>query len=509
MTRVPASRILVASLWHEAHSFSPLLTRLDNFVVLRGEAMLEKAASSGSGLGGAMRRFDALGAVPIPVLSAVAPPGGLVVDAVFAAFRDEIVAAARAGGIDGIYLDLHGSVAAESVDDCEGALAEALRDVVGSNMPIAASFDLHGSMTPRLLSALTIGVACKNNPHDDYHLAGDRAASLLVRTIRGEIRPVMAASWVPAILRGKQETGYGPLRALHVVREQLAAADPALLDLSLFNTHSQLDAAPHGQCVLAVANDDPAAAATAARSLAEAVWRAKEEFTPDLPAVEDVLSRVTTAGGDRPIILGDFGDRVLAGAPGDSTSLPHLLVGRWKHLRALVPVTDPNAVRIAMAAGEGAQVELALGATWSRHEPPVSAVWRVLRLSDGRFVQRGPFLANEPAELGDCALLQAGNLTVLATTVPGLTQDPEAFLCAGADPASYDVVVAKSGYHFKLAFASIGDCVTVDTPGMSTVIPGAFNFGRRPAMWPDVADLVPDLTPQMFGSGGAIHSGQR
>lgn len=493
-------RILVAGLFHEAHSFSPLRTDRNCFVELRGEALLAKARSSASGLGGGVRRLIQDGAEPIPSLSAVAAPGGLIADDVYCAFRDEIVAAARATEPDGIFLDLHGAIASESIDDCEGELMAGLRQVVGPSVPIAACFDLHGNVTQRMMEAVNICIACKENPHSDYHLAGDRAAELLVRTLRGEIDPVCSAVWVPAVLRGKLETGSGPLRELHAIRARLNDEQRSVLDVSLFNCHSQLDAYPGGQCVTSVADGDPSAAAAAAEALARAVWERRAEFAPDLPSLDDILTEMRSGTlSARPVILGDYGDRVLAGTPGDGTFVLRTLSTRWPELRVLAPVTAPDAVAAAKIAGIGGVLVRSVGGAFSPHEERLLAEWRVGRLGDGNFVQRGPYLAGEPAVLGDCAVLHSGNLTVLATSRPGLTQDPEAFLSNGIDPADYDVVVVKSGFHFKLSFSGIGPCIAIGTPGMSNVEGGMFTFRKRQRMWPEVSDLEPELTAATFG----------
>ena len=490
-------RILVASIFHEAHSFSPLLTFADSFVVMRGAALLQKAETSASGLGGAVRRLRAMGATPIPVLSAVAPPGGLIEDGIYEAFREEILAAALREQPDGIYLDLHGAIASQSIDDCEGDLIATLRAALPAT-PIAASFDLHGNITPRLLQAATIAVACKQNPHIDYDQAGDRAAELLIRTLRGQIRPVMAAAWVPMRILGKGATASGPLRRLHDRREALLAADPALLDMSLFNAQGPLDSAPSGQCVIAIANAAPEAARAAAATLAQATWDARAEFTPDYPPLAEAIAG-RTAG--KPLILGDNGDRVLAGTPGDGTHVLHEIAAHWPQLKSAIPVTDPAAAEAAHSAGLGARLRLSLGGAWTKTEPPFAAEFEVIHLGEGKFIQRGPYLAGESADVGRTATLRTGNITVIATTRPAWSQDPEQFISAGVDPSTQDLVVAKSGYHFHLSFAAIGPCVTVETPGLSGTASdaGVFPFRRRPTLWPDDPALVPDLAPILFG----------
>ena len=125
----------------------------------------------------------------------------------------------------------------------------------------------------------------------------------------------------------------------------------------------------------------------------------------------------------------------------------------------------------------------------------------MIHLGEGKFIQRGPYLAGESADVGRTATLRTGNITVIATTRPAWSQDPEQFISAGVDPSTQDLVVAKSGYHFHLSFAAIGPCVTVETPGLSGTASdaGVFPFRRRPTLWPDDPALVPDLAPILFG----------
>ena len=145
-------------------------------------------------------------------------------------------------------------------------------------------------------------------------------------------------------------------------------------------------------------------------------------------------------------------------------------------------------------------LRLAVGGGWTKTEMPFAAEFVVAHLGDGRFVQQGPYLAGEAAEVGATATLVAGGLTVLASTRPGWSQDPAFFAAGGIDPAAQDLVVAKSGFHFHLSFGGIGDCVTVETPGLSGTAAdaGVFPFRRRPVLWPDDPGLVPDLVPVDF-----------
>jgi microcystin degradation protein MlrC len=228
------------------------------------------------------------------------------------------------------------------------------------------------------------------------------------------------------------------------------------------------------------------------------LWRLRDEFPPDFMPLETALADVAAGRFSRPVILGDQGDRVLAGAAGDSTVILSEIARHWPSLKAVVPVTDRDAVFAAQRARVGGVFEAAIGGGLSRGVAPFRAEWTVLGLGNGHFVHDGPYLKNEPATLGDTAVLRSGNLTVLATSLPGFTQDPAAFRSQGIDLADQDVIVVKSGYHFKISFGPIGPCFVVDTPGISNYRPGLLPFAKRRPVYPEDMNLDPALAAEIF-----------
>ncbi|KRE00803.1 hypothetical protein ASE61_20390 [Bosea sp. Root670] len=493
-------RIFVSSLFHEGNSFSRLRTGLASFAIVRGKALLEKVAQGSSGLAGGCRRLTASGAEILTGVSAVAPPGGPVEDVVFQDLLSEIVGEVEAQRPDGVFLDLHGAMITESLDDPEGVLLAAVRQVLGPRGVIAVSLDLHAHVTPAVLESADIVVACKENPHTDYDLAGERAAALLVETLQGKVAPVTASVWLPFIFGAQMETARGPLAALHARRCQMMAANPQLLDISIYNCTTLVDVPDGQQCITAIADGDAQLAQAAVEELAALFWTQRDAFVSDFMPLHDALSAVTAGRIARPAILGDQGDRVLAGTPGDGTAILHELATRWPNLEAVVPITDPAIVRIAQMAGIGAEIEQPLGGTLSSGICPFRSRWVVAGLGDGRFVQDGPYLRNEPATLGDTAILRSGNLTVLAMSLPGFTQDPAAFRSQGIDLADKDIVVVKSGYHFRISFETIGPCLVVDTPGISNYRPGLLPFAKRRPIHPEDIISRPALTARIFAS---------
>ncbi|MGV6873945.1 M81 family metallopeptidase [Pseudochelatococcus sp. B33] len=491
-------RILVARIFHEGNSFTSLRTSQENFVVHRGRELVVAARQTNSSLGGAISELEKEGAVIVPALSAVAPPGGPVLDAVYTALKNDILKAAASAQPDGVYLELHGAMITESLDDPEGDLLGALRHVVGSQAVIAVSLDLHAHVTPAMLAAANVVVACKENPHTDYHIAGERAVALMLRAIEKEIKPVTTAVWIPLMFGSKMETAAGPLADIHNSRREILSEEPSIVDISIYNTHTLLDVALAGQCVTVISNDDAALGKETATRLARHLWERRHEFTPDFAPLDDVLRSLAEERTVRPVIIGDQGDRVLAGAPGDGTAIISALLEHWPSMRAVVPLTEPIAVSNAKSLGCGAIYSEPIGGRLSKDVPPVTGSWLIENLGDGHFIHEGPFLAGEPGMLGGTAILRRGNLTLLVTSIPGFTQDPAAFYSQGVKLDEFDLIVAKSGYHFKISFEKLGTCIVVDTPGVSNYRPGLLTYRNRRPVFPEDTIEEPSFQSHIF-----------
>ena len=174
-------------------------------------------------------------------------------------------------------------------------------------------------------------------------------------------------------------------------------------------------------------------------------------------------------GGCDRLILGDQGDRVAAGSPGDSTFIVRKLLDRRLDIAAAIPICDPVAVEACFNAGEGATLELRFGGNFCTVSDPIVATGTVERL--GREVPvryDGPAQKGMQAVITRCAVFRIGSIRVLLTSEPYSYLDPDYFRAAGIDLDRQRLIVTRSGYHYTLNFASIGECITVDTPGPSS-----------------------------------------
>ena len=474
-------RILVGQLWHEGHSFNPVATQREDFAISYGEVILREARQSATALTGIVAACDALGYRCVPTLAARARPGGLVQQNVFEEIADAFVGYAEKGGFDAICLELHGATAARETDDTEGVLLKRLRAVVGPEMPIAVALDLHGYITPELVSAATIITGYRTTPHMDIRETGERAMSLLDAIIRrGGAPPRVVMTRLPFLTRGNDETSSGPLLEIGRIADQWRA-QPDLTDLSIFNIHPFLDVPDLGQVVLAY-DEGEGSAVAAANDISQRLWDAREAFHEQLISVEEALRQASHS--NKPFALGDQGDRVVGAGPGDLPEIARIALECFPDLKVVVPIYDPEAVMAAAEAGEGVDVDLSVGGSITRQVRPLRRTWHVARVDRARFVNDGPYMAGVEADFGDAAVLVSGRVSIVVTSRAPNVHDPAFFEAMGLPVASQNVLVTRAANHYKLSFAGKATCITVDTPGLTAFRPHEFPFERARPFYP-------------------------
>lgn len=474
-------KILIGQIFHEGNSLNSRPTSEVDFRILRGNAMIADAAGTGTVLGGILDVLIGEDVQIIPTLAASASPGGPVTRDLWDVMRSEIAGAARQTAPDAVILDLHGAMVVTGEDDPEGALLTALREVLGPDVPIGVGLDLHGHVTDTMCGAVDVLVACKNNPHDDYNAAGRRAARLTLDALAGRISPVLSRVRIPMILFGNDETTHGPLEALNRSARALEAG--GALDISIFNVQAMLDVPGMGQVITAMTDGDPARGARACETLAHDLAATAEAFTTDhlpLAALWDMLPR---AAGALPYAVSDFGDRVLAGAAGDSPEILRAALRR-RGIAGAIPITDPEAAIALQDRAPGRTVDIQLGGAHSG-AAPVRVKATLILHHCGRFRLDGPWLGGADADHGKTALLQAEGIHIIVTERPAYSQDTAFFSALGIDITGLDFVVCKSGFHFKLSFAGKATPITVGTDGPGRYDPARRGLRRAP-IWPEI-----------------------
>ena len=408
------ARIAVGGFQHETNTFSPILASFTDFEapdawpgLTRGAAMFEAIAGINLPAAGFVQEARSLHHELVPLTWCSAQPSGRVTRDAFERIAAMLVDDLRAQGhLDGVYLDLHGAMVAEHFDDADGEILRRVRDLVGPGVPVVASLDFHANVSRQMAMQATALVSYRTYPHVDMADSGARAARVMHDLLRGTQVASHLEQLDFLVPLTSQSTLVEPLQSL--MAQAQAAERATLLSVCLAPGFPAADVADCGPSVFACGSDARTVADAVQRLAAE--FRQREsEFALELYTVEQAIAelRRQAAPRGRPVILADTQDNPGAGGNADTMSLIKALVASGtQHVLAGV-LCDPEAAAAAHAAGQGAAVDLRLGArTGSAGETPLQARCKVLALGDGRFTGTGPFYRGGRFELGPMALLQ-------------------------------------------------------------------------------------------------------
>ena len=489
-----AYRVLLAQFMHETNTFSKLPTTLDDYrrrFLVQGEAIVPKFKGTKNEMGGYIDSAAKYGWEPVYAVAANATPSGTLTKETWETIRDVVLDTARkAGKLDGICLSLHGAMVSETEDDAEGALLEALRKIVGPDVPIAATLDLHANATIKMATNANALVSFRTYPHVDGYERSIQAAALVQEAMEGKKKP-RCLLVQPAMLEGAD---HGRTTQPGLMRELLAKADayekePGINVVSIQVGFTWSDI-PYTGPSIAVSHEpgaEPRAKAIAA-ALVDEIWRRRDESSSDYRPIADGIAAAKAGAGKKgPLVLADGTDNPGGGGYNDTTPVLQALLDAGIDNVAFGTIFDPKAVQQAMKAGVGAEIDVELGGhTDESMGKPVRAKAVVKMLSDGTFKNDGPMNAGVETQMGPTAVLRIGGIDVVTISSRVQTIDLQVFLSQGIDPATKSVVVVKSVQHFRAAYGPIArEIVLVDSGGICSPDISRLKFKklRRP-IWP-------------------------
>ena len=470
-------RILIAGYQHETNTFAPSLadwaafTRGDSFpAFVQGRAMQDQLAPVNIPIGGFIAAALGRGWTLLPSCWAGAIPSSFVTRDAFERIAGTIcqdVSAALAGGLDGIYLDLHGAAVAEHAADSEGELLGRLRAIVGPTLPIVASLDLHANVTHRMLREADALVSYRSYPHVDLADTGALAAELLARQLAAGQRLPMHARRLPFLIPlNSQSTWLQPAQGLYEALAELDQRFGTVLSFCMGFPASDFD-----ECAPMVWGHGEQAEAAVAQ-LFKLVREPTQWRGEILPAREAVVQAMALAErASQPVIIADTQDNPGAGGDSNTTGLLQALLAQGAGRKypgqvALGLLFDAAAGSAALAAGVGAELDLALGSavptfTGSLSDPPVRGRFKVLAVSDGRVTLKGPMMRGLSVKLGPSACLEIDGVRIAVVSGKKQLLDRELLRMVGIHAEQMRIIVVKSSNHFRADFQPIASAVLV------------------------------------------------
>src|SRR5882757_4453197 len=353
-------RLLIAMMKHETNTFSPVPTPLARFGPLYGEAAIRAYRGTGTGLGAYLDLAQRERAEIVLPVAAGAPPSRPVEDAAYAHITDTICEAVTRGGFDGIMLDLHGAMVTESLEDGEGQFLKRLR-AIDPKTPIAVSLDMHANLYDEIIANATVVTGYRTYPHIDTYETARLAGEIVLRTIRSEVKPVMAWGNVPMLPHVmRQGTDDHPNKELQ--HRCAAMSGDGALAASLFAGFPHADIANAGLSAVVVTDSDRALAEKLRDELLSQAWGDREAFVYKIEPLDESVARAKamapTEPGEGPIVLLDHYDNCASGGTMDTTVVLAEIVRQRLENVAAFAIYDPEAVQEAIAVGVGAEVSL-------------------------------------------------------------------------------------------------------------------------------------------------------
>lgn len=370
----------------------------------------------------------------------------------------------QAGHVDGVFLALHGAMAVTGVPKPEAEIVRRVREVVG-DIPIMVTLDLHANEDHELSDAADAVFIIKRYPHYDTRLQGERAARVMIKTIRGEYQPTMATR-KPGVITPSVYQGTGVSPAMEIMeRARRWECRNRDVYVSVAYGFAYADVPDVGATVMVVTNNDQELADMIADDMSDYIWRMRETFAgKKLPKTRAGVALAIEAAkaGKTPVVIADHSDRT-----GGSTHILEELINQGAKNFCITTLRDEKAIEeIQTTAQVGDLISIDVGGYSDEFAGnPVSIEGKVEFLGEyGR---------------GTVVVLGFGeNNHVILTPQLMQVTSPSIFEPLGIELDSLDIIVLKSRVHFRRGFYETGlagAIFEVDAPGWGpadlTVLP--------------------------------------
>lgn len=497
-------RIAIAGILTECNDFTSAFIEIADFEraeLLRGDEILNRTDGI---VGGTLQELAKDSQFqPVPLLFASASPGGALTDNCFLALHNEIIERLKAAGpLDGVLLLLHGAAVAQSVDDVEGELLNSVREVVGAQIPIMVTLDLHAHITEKMVALSTALFGWETYPHMDSFTTGGRAANLLMRTLRGEVSPVQVMAKVPVLTSAINASTErpGPFFDLMKKAKKLEPAGE-ILSSSIFLVHPYIDRPDMGSGALIITDNDPDLAAEIADGLAQEYWDRRREFEPTVwkpeAGVDEALAAVASS-----VVLTEAADCVGGGAAGDCTATLRAMLDSKASFTAIYPVVSPLAAAQAHQAEVGEIIKVLIGGEIdNKWGAPLEIEAEVIALNLGEFTYVGGIWNGAVGRMGPSALLRVRGIDILVTTFATYEWHGEQYRSMGLNPAKYKIIVAKNPMNYFMTYHDItNEFFIIDSPGPTPATCTALTYNKMQRPFFPFDAEIEGARPHLFGA---------
>jgi len=472
--------IVLIELHQETNSFSQVPTTLREFESLAlfyGDEVLTKGIIRYSkfqlaGFINAVKRHGQERFQVIPIISAWATSGGPIRADVYQHFYDYIIGKLKeVDQIDGVYMSMHGAMGVQRMRDPECDLLGEIREMVGNEIPIGVSYDLHANITKEKVRLATFINAYHTNPHRDHFKVGSKAARLLMDTIDGNVKPTMAFLKMPLLKGGGMTIDFlKPMRKIFGAVKKMEKRS-GVLSVSNFISHIWLDDEEMGWSCIAVTDNNPELADELTEELAHLNWSVRDHKHPEPISVEEAVQKLGGMAWRRKFgttVFCDTSDIVAAGGPGENTHILNHLMLEAAHFRSYIPLRDQEEVQRVFNSEIGQEVALDLG---QKLEKDYNA----------SISYKGTLIKKSETAFGKTVVVRHENIFLVLTELPCPAFSPSFFISLGLSLWKADIVVVKNLFPFRLMYSLYNrKTFNVSTAGTTELDVFRLNYQKIP-----------------------------
>ncbi len=459
-------RLALIEIHQETNSFSRVPTELRNFesLALHYDEDVhtggDKHKLQVDGFRKAIKKFGKGKVEFVPIIAAWSHSGGKITREVFDHFKTHVLSRLEGNNLDGIYFSVHGAMGVEGMHDPEGDLLEDIRAIVGKEMPIAVSCDLHANITSKLVAHATFINAYRTNPHRDHNRLGFKSGEMLIKTVFGLIKPVMAFKKMPLLKGGGFNIDFiAPMGKIFKAMKKMER-NPKVLSVSNFMVHIWIDAPEVGWSCVVVTDNDPELADQLCTDLCNLNWEVKDHPHPTPHSAEKAIDIVKKNKWLKYLgtsVISDLSDLVAAGAPGENTHILKVLMEESKKLKAYIPLCDEYNVGLLNKTQLNTEVTVEVGA-------------RLDKVYNEKLTFNGVLIYLDNSRYGKTAVIVKDKLHLILTTLPCPAFKPSFFTKLGLSLWKADVVVVKNLFPFRLFFWLYNrKTIYVETKGVTNI----------------------------------------
>jgi microcystin degradation protein MlrC len=476
---LPKKRIMVGGFSHETNTFNPRKTTLEIFrqsmslgpkVLKRGGGMVH--GTVGDSIGGFL---DVMEMYDVELIGSIrAGEGqGIVTKEAFDYITGVMLDTLDKNQVDGVYLSLHGGGVAEGHPDMEGDTLALIRKKVGPDIPIMFTMDLHSKPTKQMTEVADAVSVFRTYPHVDAFEVGKEIADIMLGTMFGKIKPVMAVRKLPLMIGPPLNvvTSDMPIKLVYDKAKEMERTIPGVLTVCPCHGFMQQDVPTQGAGVIVTVDRDNALAQKLANELGDLMFSYRKDYWIHLPYPDETIRQALELNRKtgKPVAIADGGDNMGAGTPGDGTALLAQILKQGVK-NSLVQIWDPKSAKKAAEAGVGSSVTLEVGGRSDPlYGPPVKITGKVAVISD--------FSGKE----SPAVRIEAYGNTILLNSDQIGPNDQKNLRAAGIDSSKYALVVCKGGFAFRPQYPNtVYEYIMSNTPGYSSVDLSSFKFTQIP-----------------------------